>query len=281
MALCPLICFLLGLNFLNVLATEFSYKDVERWAQDFKECGGNSQSPIDIRLTDIVKDDTAQAIKFSRSFNRVVHGRISNNGHSAQLELSEEQRKDMIISCGPFGTDKYRFLQLHFHWGANDSIGSEHTFGHVQFPAEMHWVHYNTKYGSPSEAILEKDGLAVLGFMIDVDDIIYNKDFEVIASAVAKLGKPGSTADIELNIYDLWSENPLPLGNYYSYAGSLTTPACSEVVRWVVFAVPVVIPSNQLLPFRSLSDSKGDAMVDNFRPIQPLNKRRVSTRNIH
>lgn len=43
----------------------------------------------------------------------------------------------------------------------------------------MHWVHYNTKYGSPSEAILEKDGLAVLGFMIDVDDIIYNKDFEV------------------------------------------------------------------------------------------------------
>ncbi|XP_059099213.1 carbonic anhydrase-like isoform X2 [Tigriopus californicus] len=194
-----------------------------------------------------------------------------------QLDFSEEQRKDMTISCGPFGADQYRFLQLHFHWGANDSSGSEHTFGQVRFPAEMHWVHYNMKYGSPSEAILQKDGLAVLGFMVDVDNGMFNPDFEVISSAVPKLGKAGSTADIELNIFDLWTENPLPLGSYYSYAGSLTTPACSEVVTWVVFTVPVVIPPKGLLPFRDLVDSEGDPMVDNFRPIQPLNGRKVSS----
>lgn len=65
--------------------------------------------------------------------------------------------------------DNYTFAQVHFHWG-NESMGdgSEHVIGSHQYPAEMHLVHFNQKYGSVSEAVNHYDGLAVLAVLIEV-----------------------------------------------------------------------------------------------------------------
>ena len=42
-------------------------------------------------------------------------------------------------------------------------------FAHRQmFSAELHLVHYNTKYGSLGEAVDKPDGLAVLGIFLKV-----------------------------------------------------------------------------------------------------------------
>ncbi len=62
----------------------------------------------------------------------------------------------------------YSFVQLHFHWGADDSKGSEHTVDGVQYPLEMHMVHYNSDvYDSIGDAVTEENGLAVIGFLFD------------------------------------------------------------------------------------------------------------------
>ncbi len=63
----------------------------------------------------------------------------------------------------------YVFAQIHFHWG-NETMGhgSEHVIGSNRFPAEMHLVHFNKKYGSVSEAVKHDDGLAVLGVLLKV-----------------------------------------------------------------------------------------------------------------
>ena len=63
--------------------------------------------------------------------------------------------------------------------------------------------------------------------------------------------------------------------DYYTYNGSLTTPDCNEVVTWVVFKHSIGIPSSVLSAFRSLEDSHGDPLVDNYRPPQPLNDRHI------
>ena len=63
---------------------------------------------------------------------------------------------------------RYIFSQLHWHWGGDSSRGSEHRFGHKQYPAELHLVSYNSKYGSFSQALKQRDGLAVMGVIFKV-----------------------------------------------------------------------------------------------------------------
>ena len=62
---------------------------------------------------------------------------------------------------------------------------------------------------------------------------------------------------------------------FSTYNGSLTTPACNEVVTWINFITPLKISKAQMQEFRMLKDSSGSELVDNFRPPQPLNGRKV------
>lgn len=64
---------------------------------------------------------------------------------------------------------------------------------------------------------------------------------------------------------------PASLGSYYRYAGSLTTPPCSEIVEWIVFRKPVPISYHQVclvcpwnLLICSLSDSVFKTQCFNF-----------------
>ncbi|WP_258667217.1 carbonic anhydrase family protein [Pseudomonas sp. B21-040] len=57
--------------------------------------------------------------------------------------------------------------------------------------------------------------------------------------------------------------------HYYSYMGSLTTPPCSEGVRWHVLTQPVQLSHAQLQAFQALYPM-------NARPVQPLNDRTVN-----
>ena len=47
-------------------------------------------------------------------------------------------------------------------------MGSEHEISKEKYFSEAHFVHYNTKYDSFDQAADKTDGLAVLGYFIDV-----------------------------------------------------------------------------------------------------------------
>ncbi|KAF4528484.1 hypothetical protein B566_EDAN013031, partial [Ephemera danica] len=68
------------------------------------------------------------------------------------------------LSGGPL-QGGYTFLQMHFHWGADNTRGSEHTIDGKSFPLELHVVHYKTEYGTPTNALTKPDGLAVVGYL--------------------------------------------------------------------------------------------------------------------
>jgi carbonic anhydrase len=53
-----------------------------------------------------------------------------------------------------YGFDSpYIFGQLHFHWGPDPfSGGSEHTINGAHLPMEAHFVHYDSKYPSYTDA---------------------------------------------------------------------------------------------------------------------------------
>jgi carbonic anhydrase len=56
---------------------------------------------------------------------------------------------------------------------------------------------------------------------------------------------------------------------YYSFEGSLTTPPCSEGVRWFVLKTPVQVSEGEIAAF-------GKLYPMNARPTQPLNGRPVA-----
>lgn len=56
--------------------------------------------------------------------------------------------------------------------------------------------------------------------------------------------------------------------SYYTYAGSLTTPPCSETVTWVILAKPAKLSHAQFEAFR-------DILGNNFRPLQDPNDRTI------
>ena len=70
------------------------------------------------------------------------------------------------LSGGPLDSE-YKVLQLHFHWGSDNTKGSEHFYDGKAFPMEVHIVHYKADYEG-DQILNSVDGLAVTGFMFSV-----------------------------------------------------------------------------------------------------------------
>lgn len=62
----------------------------------------------------------------------------------------------------------YEFQQLHFHWGDNDTKGSEHTIMSHSYPMEMHVVHSQSHSNNSDE-------LVVVGYFFRVNKILIIK----------------------------------------------------------------------------------------------------------
>ena len=139
-------------------------------------------------------------------------------------------------------TDRYNFVQLHFHWGGAMHRGSEHLIANkrsankqkckssfkiiklkllfkCRFAGELHIVHYNAKYGSFSEATKHSDGLAVLAILIELGQ----QDNVALQHIVQQLEQVMIEGE-ETNLL-----SPIPIGDllphntadFYRYQGSL------------------------------------------------------------
>ncbi|KAM4715239.1 uncharacterized protein FYW61_018182 [Anableps anableps] len=228
----------------------------EHWeALDGSHCGGDKQSPIDI-VTSIVTTDQMLDIFTFVNFSSAIKT-ITNNGHSVQCDIEENEAE---VSGGGLN-GQYSVLQFHFHWGTKTLPGSEHTLNDHHYPMEMHIV--MTKKGVPvNETFDHEDGLAVLGFFIDVCDKL---------STAYSSDKEGSTAKVNhsISIDDLIRD--VDRSKFYRYMGSLTTPHCNEAVVWTLFHEPIQVHKELLQRFPMNTN-----ITNNYRPVQPLHGRNIT-----
>ncbi|XP_073821384.1 carbonic anhydrase 7-like [Musca autumnalis] len=172
---------------------------------------------------------------------------------------------------------RFEAMSVHFHWGSRTSKGAEHVINGRRYDAEMHIVHKNVKYDTIAEATAHKDGLAVLGIMINIGrniDRIYPA-LDNIFNMVPDVTKYQSTAPLSLRITLSHFLGDLNTNEFFTYQGSLTTPDCSEAVTWTVFPQPLYITLEQMQKLWSVRDINGEVMIDNYRPVQPTNGRVV------
>lgn len=198
-----------------------------------------------------------------------------NNGHTVQVDLNDMGSQ---ISGGGLPRGTFVAQQFHFHWGAIDARGSEHSVNDLHFPMEMHIVHFNQKYGNIDDALDKEDGLAVLGFFFKVGT--FNDHFQEVIDHFGQIKH--ASQRISIHAIPLKELIPASLSHFYRYEGSLTTPPCYESVTWTLFNEKIEIAEEQLEDFRTkIFENRADDggfdvdISDDFRPIQCINARRV------
>ncbi|KAL8610386.1 hypothetical protein ACOMHN_041200 [Nucella lapillus] len=246
------------------------------WATEYPNADGSRQSPVDI--------ETARTLFSSRLCDPPLHisygpekdVKLRNNGHTVKAECPNQKS---TLTGGPLSDTVYRLAQLHFHWGAEDDRGSEHTVDGQAYSAEIHFVHWNcTNYKSFEETVNENDGLAVLSVLVKVGT--RHDGFEVIRKHLDNVTFKGDTFNLGHGVtFDPSCLLPKQREQFWTYPGSLTTPPCYESVQFIVFQDPVQFSTEQLTALRSLRSGDkhlpGDYLRDNFRPTCDLGLRTV------
>ncbi|CAL1528234.1 unnamed protein product [Lymnaea stagnalis] len=243
------------------------------WKDSYPDCAGLLQSPINIVTEDAEYHHKLQYININNySITDGVMMRLENkDGHTAEVVMSG---KPVYIQEGSL-PDVYKLEQFHFHWGAEDGRGSEHSIDGKFSPMELHLVHFQDHLGNIAAASTHPFGLAVFAFLFKVvpqDNIKLNKLLKYFPKIV------NASADVEIETFALRDILPdVDHLDFYRYDGSLTTPPCSESVIWSVAVENIEISQNQLNLFRNLSDDNHASLVDDFRPIQPEHNRLITT----
>jgi carbonic anhydrase len=197
---------------------------------------GERQSPVDLNNPSIV---AAPAIQFDYAAS-ALH--ILNNGHTIQVNV------DPGSSITVNGV-QYDLVQFHFHAPSERTINLEH------FAMELHLVHQTAE-----------GRLAVVAVLIKAGD--HNDAFAPIweHAPVAIADEAQTIEGVTIQPADLLPDR----FGMFAYAGSLTTPPCSENVQWLVLTSSVALSAAQIETFTTTW------YAGNNRPVQPLNRRNVA-----
>jgi carbonic anhydrase len=200
---------------------------------EFSDCTGKNQSPIN--LEGFVEAELPPVtFRYRKGSTEVI-----NNGHTVQVN----QAPGSSLETGGM---TFELKQFHFHSPSENLIDGK------SYPMEAHLVHAD-----------RKGNLAVVAVMF-----IEGEANPMLAEVWKRMPeKAGEQQGLPAGIS---AEGILPEDRgYYRFNGSLTTPPCSEGVRWLVMKNPVAASGEQIRAFAEIMHHP------NNRPVQPVNARPV------
>ena len=208
----------------------------EHWgclSEAYRPCSeGAEQSPVNITGWVKAKD---LRIEFAYS-GRAVTAR--NNGHTVYLDFPSGSALDA-------GSSRYELQGVHYHSPGEHQVDGE------SFATELHLVHQDTA-----------GNLAVVGLLLGLGEPsplvqgLLDAAPETVGSKILQNGP--NAADYVPAALD-----------YYGYSGSLTTPPCSEGVRWIVMQSVGTVSEAQVERLQKITGGP------NNRPVQPIEGREI------
>lgn len=198
-------------------------------SEDFAACkAGHMQSPVDLGGAMFTN---GLSVKTDYKPSALT---LLNNGHTVQVTFPEGSTLSNGIS-------RYKLLQVHFH------TPSEETVYGIPYPMVAHFVHIDYAGNLAVLAVLFEEGAP-------------NPELAKIVQAAPPVESPARTVPgVKLDATKLLPTNLA----VFRYEGSLTTPPCTEGVRWHVARHRVTASAQQIAALHNI-------MGDNARPTQPL-----------
>lgn len=194
---------------------------------------GKNQSPID--LTGFIE---AELAPLGLSYTTQT-AEILNNGHTVQANFAPGSKLTV-------DGREFELKQVHFHAPSENQIQSK------SYAMEAHLVHADAN-----------GALAVVAVMIE-------PGAENAALKALWENMPEKEGDKNPIKQGITGEALLPKSrDYYRFNGSLTTPPCSEGVRWLVMKNPITASQEQIDRFTKVMGHP------NNRPLNPTNARPV------
>ena len=203
--------------------------------EKFKLCSlGKNQSPINIFIDDAEKDKNLPVLKFAYQPNQL---NFINNGNFIEAEVTGESKVF-------YGDDSFTLTKIEFH------TPSEHLFQKKPYSMEIELIHKGKENKMLVVSILVKRGKMNYGLK------------EFLNHIPEKSQEKIQVHNRKINPLDFFP----PGGGYYTYEGSLTSPPCTENVRWIILSQFINVSIEQLQNITLVH------RISN-RPIQALNRR--------
>lgn len=207
----------------------------EQWGKEFPTCAkGKSQAPLNI-AGPFERSQTVLAPAYKQGELEVTH-----NGHTIQVKGTQDSK--LRIDSKP-----YELLQFHFHKPSEEQIDGK------PMAMVIHFVHKN-----------EDGNLAVLGVLVKEGN--ENPNIQTIWKNMPTQEGTNKPEGVRFNPANLLPREK----DFWSYEGSLTTPPCTEGVRFYILKTPINMSREQITEF---------PFKKNARPVQPLNGRMIQTNN--
>jgi carbonic anhydrase len=222
----------------------------DQWAEHYPTCGGQRQSPIDIA---------------TMASNATEKRSLAFSGSCADFNVSQSDESFTASvnggSCAVSANGaSYNMLQFHMH------VPSEHTLNGEYLGGEVHFVHSNA----------DSSALLVTGVFFKA---VEGESDPWVVSVLDALDhvSANATAAASLASYADLVNKAADAQGVFNYAGSLTTPGCSEIVDWWVVKKPVDVSTGDLERLQAqLRELELTDDGKNARPVQPLNGRVVT-----
>ncbi len=198
---------------------------------------GKSQSPIDISTASATHDKVPPLVFAYRP--TALH--IIDNGHSIQVDVD----KGSTLAAGGV---RFPLVQFHFHKPSEEAIDGRRS------AMVVHLVHRDAEGNLAVVAVLLEEGATN----------------SLVSTLWRNLPKQKAHEESPAGVM-IDPTQLLPVDrSYFTFVGSLTTPPCTEGVRWFVLKSPVSLSVAEI-------DTFAKRYPANARPLQQANGRQILT----
>ncbi|XP_053676327.1 carbonic anhydrase-like [Anopheles nili] len=148
---------------------------------------------------------------------------------------------------------RYRFSQLHFHWGSSALDGSDHTIDGYRLPLEMHLIHFSERFGDQDEARPNPGGLLCVVYFFNLK-LNPNRFLAPLVDALANVRLP--EAHVKLEPFPLVDLFHAFTDEYFLYWGCTRDRTQVAPMLWMLSRTQEPLDFRQLKQFNQLLDRR-------------------------